>query len=635
MSYDTKKIEAGKSPVYFVEIYMDECSLTYGTNPCTATIGGDFLNKCCNTRQTCQDKPNYTLPDDSSNPGVTGRKVYRFSSVRIDQLQGPGEAPTFPTLISPISMAPTQLTPGQGLGVRSSVKINIQDMLWTGVGVDPYLEDRSFDYDDGEHGTFWTRWLAANKFYQGRTVIVWQGYADVDLNGNVTNFDKNDFRSRRYQIDRISGPRNGVVSIIAKDPLKFADNSRVKIPTVRNAGLRSDITTTPSVGTSEVIDVFDRDNNITDYINVGDTIRIDEELMRVTAVASLGWDAINEWFAGNLTVNRGQSPIIYKYDTQTETHDAEANMIHCVDFFNVRLDDLVYDLLSNYVGIDDFFLPTSEWQTVINAGYSNYRLSRTICEPIGVKDLLEEITQHNLLLWWDERAQEVKMDTLVPKFSAQGTLTDETDIIANSVSKTIDPEMMCTQVWLHCGIRQPLLDSDEFQSYEYHVIRADLDAESDLEYDTSRIHEIWSEWLPTSEAAVANEIASRYLSNYKETQDIISVSVDAKDDESWTGDVLEVKTYDVTDEFGNQKSTRYKILQARENLSVEGQSFSYELREQIEVGRWGAITPTLQQDGTDFPTYDNATEDQRNRYSFIADTATEKMSDDTSAYKII
>ena len=79
--------------------------------------------------------------------------------------------------------------------------------------------------DPDLRGSFWGKLLARNKFWEGRRVDILTGYLDADTGA----YDPANFIRRTYVIEAIAGPdRAGKVSLVAKDPLKFADSNRAR-----------------------------------------------------------------------------------------------------------------------------------------------------------------------------------------------------------------------------------------------------------------------------------------------------------------------------------------------------------------------------------------------------------------------
>ena len=263
MAYDDLKVEFGRRPVFIVELFLQKCLLTYGVLPCEAVLGVTGPTKCYNTLVTCQDVQNFD--PDASVP-------LRFSSQRVDGIQEDDEAPTFPTVLS-VDTTPTRLDPGKGLGIRSSLKVTLSDHPWTDVGIDPYLGEATRPVQDPDsEGSFWGKLLARNKFWEGRRIDILTGYLEQD-----ETYDADNFLRRTYLVEAIAGPdRKGNVTIVAKDPLKFADTNRAKVPQSTAALLDADIndvTTAVPVGVGQGA-----------LFAVDDFVRVDEEIMQVTVI---------------------------------------------------------------------------------------------------------------------------------------------------------------------------------------------------------------------------------------------------------------------------------------------------------------------------------------------------------------
>ena len=268
MTYAAQAEKFGKHAVQIVELYLDYCSLTFGVAPCGATLG---QKPCYNTRNTCRSTSTYDGGETAN------KKIYRFSSVRIDGIQQPGDAPTFPVLLG-VDTSPTVLTPGKGLGVRSTVSISLADFPWTDSGIDPYLFARleasgaiTYDslgafyndmiaiYNDNSDdpvlpsniGSFWGKFLIRNKYYQNRRIDVLTGFLDDEGKYNSANFKR-----RTYIITNISGPNpDGRIVLEGSDPLKFADGEKAKFPAASTSKLS--VAINDSVTTFSVLDPDD------------------------------------------------------------------------------------------------------------------------------------------------------------------------------------------------------------------------------------------------------------------------------------------------------------------------------------------------------------------------------------------
>lgn len=605
MTYAQQKLESGKELVEIVELDVDACSLTYGNSPCTAS--GSAAAKCFNTFGTCQDTANYAATT----------KTFRFANRIIDGVQQAGDPPTFPTLVS-LKHAPTVLTPSKGFGIRSTVTITLTDHPDGDVGTDPYLSDR--DYDPNERSTFWGKWLARNLYYEGRVIRVKTGYLDSD-----GKYDANNFATRQYIIDKIAGPTpSGKITITGKDPLKFADNSRKQFPVASQATLNADIT---DIATSVVID--DPNDDIKDAYDAGQVwVRVDDEIMEVKNLTGASTPY-------TLTVTRGTAPSFYEVSSTAESHSEDATIQNCYLYEDEPVDDILYHLLVTVTGISSSFIDTTAWQEKMDDGYQAYEFSTLLTEPVGVQQLIKEILEHTFLLWWNERTQKIEFDTLLPRAPDYGPFTDNSTFISGSVSVTREVTGRISRVYLWYGHRNPTLDMDKSNYFAKGEIDINATLESSDAYDDSRIMTIWSRWLPLNKNAVASELVTRLLNEYKETKKKITFTADPKDDDAWTGDTVKIQTRQVVDDFGLQSEVDYRILEVSEQYQKAGVVYKYVAHSLRDVGRLGVITPDLDPaDGVSaFPDYSSATEELKSRYAFICPNSG-TFSDGTPAYVI-
>jgi hypothetical protein len=601
MTYDSLKVLVGKESVTIVEIDLDSCSNTYGSAPCTAS--GLAALKCFNTYGTCQDTANFTKTT----------KTFRFSDRIIDGVQAAGDAPTFPT-ITGISHSPTQLTPSKGLGIRATVKVQLTDHPWSDVGVDPYLSDRT--YDPEERSTFWGKMLARQKYYEGRTMRVKQGYLDDGA------YDAANFSTRQYIIDKISGPTpDGKITVTGKDPLKFADNNRKQFPEPSTAELNGDINSSVTS-----IPITDANSVIKTAHDAGQSyIRIDDETMLISSISGTAPSF-------TLTVTRAALPSFYKTDPVAESHDDEATVQNCYFYDGQRLDDILYHLLVTVTGIDASFVDTTAWANKIDDGYQSYLMSTLLTEAVGVQDLLKELTELGILIWWDEREQLIKLDTLLPRAADYGKFTDESTFLSGSTSITRDSSGRLSRIFFYYGHRNPVLEMDKQNFFE----RIEIDIEANLEgvnaYNESKIKKVYTRWIPKNKRSIVGELATRILNEYKNTKEIITFAIDPKDDDAWTGNIVEVETRQSVDEFGVQKIGNFRILQTEEKHSSKGVIYTYVAHSMNDVGRLGVITPDLY-NGSVFPDYSAATDELRSHYGFIGEDSG-AFSDGTPDYVI-
>lgn len=562
------ELTSGREPVTYIEIEQDFCSLRYGVAPCAAALGVTGRDKCFNTMRTCQDAANYT----------PSPLVLRFCMPAQDVVPG---LYAIPSVIS-VSTAPTIINPGGGgqrsgpLGQRAQLKVVFQDHPSTDNVVDPYVGERA--YDPLSRGTYWSKWLARNPYYNNRIIRVRDGYKGQNLADMVV---------RTYLIDKIDGPdSSGRVTVTAKDVLKLADNDKAQAPH-------------PSKG--ELMVEYGKDDAITalrvtgapagDYPAPG-TVRINRELLTYTTVSTVSDEEI--WLNGIARATDG---------SERGSHKAGDRVQLCLRYTNVRVDALAYEWLTEYGSVPVAFIPYAAWQAEAALWLQQFDLTGLITEPTGVTDLLSEITEQCLFhIWWDERKQEIKLEALKPPiYETVPKISDDRNIVADSVKLKDEPASRVTQVWVFWGQNNPAERITEESNYRRIRVRADLDAESDKQFGEQKIRKVYSRWLHT-EGQVIN-LSTRLLGRFRDTPKHMTVDLDAKDRALWTGSVVDVTHYGVVSFTGQPVSLRWQVISAEE---IEpGHKVRYEL-DLFEYqsgggrpGRWMAADAPRYEDATD------------------------------------
>lgn len=554
----------GRQPVVIVELDQDFCQLEYGVAPCTAAIGTTGARKCFNTLASCQDDDNYDR----------GTLTLRFCT---PQVEVPAEWNAIPSLRS-TSTAPTRLNPGANersskpLGKRASITITLNDHPHTDFRVDPYVTERS--YEPLERGTFWSKWLARNPYYQNRRIRVREGYLGQNLE---------DMRTRHYFIDSIDGPDgNARVKIKAKDVLKLADNERAQAPRGSQGELSADLNdTATSFVAAGAIDG--------EYPTGGGTIRVNDEVM---TYSSGSWSAGEFTFSG---VTRGTD------NTEADEHDEGDTVQLCYRVTNEDCWIVAQELLEDYGNVPSEFIPISDWSTEGNQWLPQFTITSLVTEPTGVTDLLGEICEQcQFYIWWDERAQEVKLKALRPPSDIPTVINDDANVLEDSFSISTEPDERVSQVWLYYDQRVPTEDVDEESNYRRLRIRIDEEAERDREYGERRIKKLFARWIETDAQAV--NLSTRILSRYRDNPRYAKVMMDAKDRAIWTGDIVDASVHNLVDLTGAIATTRFQVISAEEVQS--GTRLEYEMLTFPFVGRFAFWM------AEDAPPYDLATDEE-------------------------
>lgn len=556
-----------KEPIQIIEIDQPLCSLEYGVSPCAAALGTTGEIKCFNTARTCQDLPNY------SPETLTLRFAKSQSSL-------PPDIHIIPSVLS-VSTSPTEVNvvgskkSRSPLGVRAGLRVTFQDHPYADTLVDKYRDERS--YIATERGTFWTKWLARNPYYNNSIIRVRDGYVGQALEDMVT---------RTYIIETVSPPDSrGRVTLEAKDVLKLADNERAQAPAASPGELIVDVndTTTADLRVTRAI--------ASDYPAPG-TVRINDEVLTYTGVTTISSTEIR--LTGITRSTDG---------TEADDHDSGDRVQLCLRYENVRPDALAYEWLTEYGYVPASFIPLADWQAEAEIWLLQFELSGLITEPTGVTDLLGEITEQALFYtWWDERDQEIKLKALRPAYTDPvTTLNGDQNVIADSTSVIAKPKERYSQVWVFFGQRDPTEKLDKETNYRRARIRADLEAESDDQYGEQRIKKIYSRWLVTDGQAI--QAAVRLLARFRDTPEYLTVQLDAKDRALWTADLADVTLDNIVDDTGLAVAKRWQVLSAEE--SSPGEVVEYTLQ-RFEYGLNARFAYWMPSDAPDFADADEA-----------------------------
>ena len=149
-----------------------------------------------------------------------------FSRGNVSEQRITGAPYVIPSLVS-VSTSPTKVNlagsnpDAQGLGNRALCSLTFQDHPHTDRVVDPYVDGRTFD--PYERGSFWTKWMARNKYRTGIKIRIYEGYAG-EVFGRMT--------VREYLLEKVTGPNSqGRVTITGKDILAQAEERKAQAPT--------------------------------------------------------------------------------------------------------------------------------------------------------------------------------------------------------------------------------------------------------------------------------------------------------------------------------------------------------------------------------------------------------------------
>ena len=618
------------TPITLVEIDQDFCTLTYGEGACQASLGvgtnDTGPHKCFNTYSTCQDRANFDK----------GVKTLRFQFPHSDYPQaaaGDAIPVTFPCL-KRVTTQPTRLNPAgadtdyKALGRRASVRIIMQDFVYHDFYVDPYRDERingdaqanSVGYDPATRSTFWAKWKARNTFYINRPLRVYEGHFGQAIE---------DMTRRDYFIDRVEGPnKNEEVTIIAKDILKFIDDDRAVVPRPSKGRLAADLAEDENDSfTLEPAGVGE------DYGQVNPNrffVLINEELF----LCEPNGDVLN-------IVSRGGR------GTERKDHEAGDRVQEC---FSADGDNIVYlmrVLLTDYGDVPRDYIDFNEWESERQAWLSGYNLSTVLGEPMGVASAVGQLVQFGPYLWWDERTRKIRLRAIRPNFTENipaNKIIKDDDIMPYPIRKEFSDQQL-TQLFIYFGIKEWTGSDSDPENFANLQVHADLEAETENEYNTHHLKTIYSRWLDSGDQGIALSVAQNLVARARDLPFEIKIEVDAsRRKDFWTGDLVWLESRIDVDPQGQPfeaQYNQYQIISAEEKKFGETIELVLRVSDYRDIGgsastRYAFIEPN------NAPDFEDATEAQLeddsgyiSRYQATNEEIIGSMSDGSSGWVII
>lgn len=589
---------ANREPIQYVEIDVDYCTRTYGSSPCLAVLGTTGPRKCFNTYATCQFKSAY----------VKTAKTLTFVNNRANL---PKDLNAYPVLeeqgvsafSSTVNIAGSDPRMS-AFGRRATVAVKLVDFVDDDIGFDKYQTERmsgaaqssAVGYNPVDYGTFFTRLKARWPYYAGRPLRVIDGYVD----GGVITVDQ----TRHFIITNIVGPdSSGRVTIEGKDILALADDKKALAPK-------------PSRGK------IDRDLDLVATTFVLTPAGIGSEYP-ASGVASIGSEVISYTRSSDTITITGRGI----KGTVASTHSIGDSFQEALNLEAARIDDTIYNLLVNYAKVDPSFCPlTTEWAPEINRWMSSVLLDTVVTKPTGVSQLLGELADLGISIWWDDVNQEVKILANHPVGDAAITdISDRNNI--KKINQEDQDEDRITQIHFYTKQSDPTKDYKDKSNYDQIQVIVDTDAEGANAYNDTKVREVFCRFLNNGADAVVRVQALRLLQRFNTPPVHYTITLDSQDRALGLTDVLRLDSRIATDDAGLPVQKLLQVYRKEETrsgheLKVSAQAFIYE-------GRYGYIMPN----GS--PVYGSATQLQKDTGAFLVNGSTLTFSDGTGPYVFI
>lgn len=572
---------ANREPIQYVEIDVDYCSLTYGTAPCSAILGTTGTRKCFNTFATCQDKVDFTKSVKTLT-FINNRANLPKGMIAYPVLKDNGVS-AFSSTVNIAGSNPRMAA----FGRRATVTVALQDFVDDDVWFDKYQLQRisgvaqssGIGYNPGSVGTFFTRLKARWPYYAGRPLRIIDGYVD----GGVLTITK----TRNFIITEMTGPDNdGSVTFEAKDVLALADDKKALAPKPSRGKLSAAITAA-----------------VSQTFNLTPT-GIETEYP-TSGYGTIGSEVVSFTRSGTLVTLTGRG----LEGTTAATHALGDTFQIALYINNARIDDTIYDLLVNYAKVPASYCPlTLEWAPEITRWMNSVLLKTVITRPTGVAQLIGELSDLGVSIWWDEVNQKVKLLATHPVQNELITPVSDNNNI-KSITQEDQDEDRITQVHFYTKQSDPTKDYKDKSNYDRINVLIDTNAESVNAYNDTKVREVFCRWLNSGADSIIRSLSIRLLKRLNTPPVHYTIVLDADYSTLKLADVLEVSSRVVTDETGLPVKELVQIFRKTEKKS--GHEVEFETQAFFYDGKYGAIM------ANGSPVYSSASDTQKRLGAFM------------------
>ena len=581
--------------VQVLELRQKRCDLRFGVGTCTAT----GTPKCFQTYNTCGAKDVFNLDGEirwyfhrHGDPAPLTAGLPTANEVR---------GPSIPILRT-VRTEPTRINLGavregeSPFGLRGTVSVTLDDFEFRNQFGDFYASERTVQ------GSI------------GRLLLAWLGEAVPQLEMYLYTGKEGDSLAamtvRRYDVTNISPPNGGSWTVTGLDPLGRAERKKAQFPPATDLRLQSDINaSTTSISVSGLETDVNKQMGNESGIYYG---RLGGEVISYTGYSGSG----GVWALSGVT--RGV------LGSTADSHSVDDGLQRVGHYQDWEYWRIVNDLLTNHTTIDANLIPFATDWTDEGTGYlSTLKGTGTFTEPRPVSEICADAMRDGTFsIWWDERAQEIKMLANRQPTSTPVAINERNAIVSSAVKRT--PDDRRTRVTIYYGRRDPTESLTDAKNYATQRIRIDAEAESANYADgTVRNLEWYSPLVRTDLNAIL--VQASFLIRYRETPQYLELQLAEKDATLAVGDVVSVTSYDVVDTLGNPVTEPWQIIEWEE---LEP-GFSYRVLAQsyILFERPGFI---MENTAPDFAT---ATDAEKENACYITEN-TGLMPDGTTGYVI-
>ncbi len=294
-----------------------------------------------------------------------------------------------------------EIDPGETIGTRARLKVQISNQIHNDYGIVPYPDKRT------SHGTMFGKLLARHPYFQGRKVIFREGFR------NSGSFSEPDFIEREFIIDSVNLSKD-VFSIDALDPIILTEDKKAKMPTPSPATLSTTVTTGATV-----FEYINADDYYFGAMSATIYVRIDSEVIKcqVTDTKEL------------TSINRGVR-------SEEKNHDIGATIQDCVAFELIHGIDAITYALENFTTIDAAYI--DDYSAVITSLPALILTETIISKPTAVSEFINDVVKlGNLVTYFNEDTKKIVIG-YTPEITIESiTISAEVDIKGVDIDENI------------------------------------------------------------------------------------------------------------------------------------------------------------------------------------------------------
>jgi hypothetical protein len=409
-------------------------------------------------------------------------------------------------------------------------------------------------FDPAERGTFWGKFQARNPYsanYRARVRRGFMGQALEDMN------------VRSYIVDRITGPKNGRVSLSMKDLFSLIEARKAVAPVASQGELFAGISISDTTATLSPAGIGDAEYPASGHI------AIQSEAIFFTRIA----DALTFLDGSPPASTRGS------LNTEAEAHDAEDLVQLVLSFESELVQDIIYTLLTEYAEIPAANIDKDEWDILAAAAGMDDLYTARIVEPTPVKDLIGElIEQAGCTVWHDPSTDMIRFQPLRPQGGVK-TVTDREWIVDGSLDLKRQDNKRVSRTAVYFAQDNPTLRLDDRKNYRQRAITPDLDAESPTQYGVPAIKEIFSRWIPQFSSGLASEVGARINALFRDPPHEASFRVFRdRDGQLQLAEPFNLLTFEGQDDTGAQTPilmSPVEIAREENEIAVKAQGVKF------------------------------------------------------------